>query len=156
MLKSCLLNELMLSSWYNIKIQILILLYVNEYVIWAVMGWTLWWSDYGWWSVLKTNMYILMAWDRPAVAPVHYQWSCCSLVLSHRSVDISTCTYLHIRICLLFCIYIYVCKGVWRLLWIWYWRVVHIFLYMSDILLIIFILYFDGNSLKPSEACIGQ
>ena len=32
------------------------------------------------------------------------------------------------------------------------WRVVHIFLYMSNILLIVFVLYFDGNLLRPSEA----
>ena len=38
MFNSCLLNELMLSSCYDIKIQILILPYVNKYVIWALMG----------------------------------------------------------------------------------------------------------------------
>ena len=92
-------NELKLSSWYNIKIQILILPYVNTYVIWALMGWTLWWSDYGWWSVLMTNMYILMAWCRAVAAPVCYQWSCCDLALGCRSVDISTRTFIHIRIC---------------------------------------------------------
>ena len=108
-------NELMLSSWYNIKIQILILPYVNKYVIWAFMGWTLRWSDYGWWSVLKTNMYILMAWCRALAAPLCYQWSCCDLALSRRSVDISTRTFIHIRICLLF-ICICVCEGILKLL----------------------------------------
>ena len=100
-------NELMLSSWYNIKIQILILPYVNKYVIWALMGWTLWWSDCGWYSVLKTNMYILMAWCRTVAAPVCYQWSCCDLALSRRSVDISARTYIHIRICLFLYVYVY-------------------------------------------------
>ena len=107
-------DELMLSSWYNIKIQILILPYVDKYVIWALMGWTLLWSDCGWWSVLMTNMYILMAWCRAVAAPVLYQWSCYDLALSRRSVDISTRTYIHIRICVFICIC--VCEGIWKLL----------------------------------------
>ena len=106
MFNSCLLNELMFCSWYNINIQILILPYVNKYVIWALMGWTLRWSDYGWWSVLKTNMYILMAWCRALTAPVRYQWSCCDLALSRRSLDISTRTYTYTNM-LIF--YMYMC-----------------------------------------------
>ena len=53
-----------------------------------------------------TNMYILMAWCRAVAAPVRYQWSCYDLALSRRSVDISTRTYIHIRICVF---YMYMC-----------------------------------------------
>ena len=54
-------------------------------------------------------------------------------------------------------LYVYMCAKVYEDCYVYnVWRDVHIFLYKLNILFIVFILYFDGNLLRPGEAYMRQ